>query len=131
MLHTIGAAYHALGNHARARELVAQAVDLRRQWPDAEVDLSRSLGELAAIERDDSHLEESISLAREAVQRAGVDVHARAQALNALGVGLLMRDQDLGAARQALDEAIATYRAWPTPDRCASPWRRAIARQST
>ena len=123
MLHTIGAAYHALGDHARARELVGKAVDLRRQWPDAEVDLSRSLGELAAIERDDSHLEESISLAREAVQRAGTDVHARAQALNALGVGLLMRDQDLGAARQALDEAIATYRAWPTPD----PVRIAVA----
>ena len=123
MLHTIGVAYHALGNHARARELVAQAVALRRQWSDAEVDLSRSLSELAAIERDDSHLEESIALAREAVDLAGKDVHARALALNVLGVGLLMHDQNLGAAREALDEALETYRAWPTPD----PARIAVA----
>jgi len=123
MLHTIGAAYHALGNHTRARELVGKAVELRRQWPDAGVELSRSLSELAAIERDDSHLDESIALAREAVQRAGTDVHTRALALNALGVGLLMRDQELGAARQALDEALIVYRTWPTPD----PIRIAIA----
>jgi serine/threonine-protein kinase len=123
MLHTIGATYHALGNHARARELVANAVALRRQWPDASIELSRSLSELAAIERDDSHLDESISLAREAVQAAGVDVQARALALNAFGVGLLMHDQDLDAARKALDEALATYRAWPKPD----PVRIAVA----
>ena len=123
MLHTIGIAYHALGNHARARELVGQAVDLRRQWPDAHVDLSRSLSELAAIERDDSHLEESIALAREAGDLAGDDLHARALALNVLGVGLLMHDQDLGAAREALDQAISTYRSWPTPD----PARIAVA----
>ncbi len=123
MLHTIGVAYHALGNHARARELVGQAVGLRRQWPNASIDLSRSLSELAAIERDDSHLEASIAFAREAGTLAGDDVHARALALNVLGVGLLMHDQDLAAARKALDEALATYRAWPTPD----PVRIAVA----
>ncbi len=123
MLHTIGVAYHALGNHGRARELVSQAVALRRQWPDAGIDLSRSLSELAAIERDDSHLEASIALAREAGDFAGDDLHARALALNVLGVGLLMHDQDLGAAREALDQALATYRTWPTPD----PVRIAVA----
>ena len=123
MLHTIGVAYHALGNHARARELVEQAVTLRRQWPDAGVDLSRSLSELAAIERDDSHLDASIALAREAGRFAGDDVHARALALNVLGVGLLMHDQDLAAAREALDQALVVYRSWPTPD----PVRIAVA----
>ncbi|SFN18449.1 serine/threonine-protein kinase [Dokdonella immobilis] len=123
MLHTIGTAWHGLGDHARARDLVGQAVALRRQWPEARVDLSRSLSELAAIERDDSHLEESIALAREAGELAGGDLHARALALNVLGVGLLMHDQDLGAARASLDQAIATYRAWPTPD----PVRIAVA----
>jgi serine/threonine-protein kinase len=123
MLHTMGAAYHALGNYARARDMLEQAVALRRQWPDASVDLSRSLSELAATERDDSHLETSIALAREAGRLAGDDLHARALALNVLGVGLLMHDQDLAAARQALDQALATYRAWPTPD----PVRIAVA----
>jgi serine/threonine-protein kinase len=123
MLHTIGAVYHALGNHARARELLEQAVALRRAWPDASADLSRSLVELAAVERDDSRLDEGIALAREAVERAGTEVHARALALGELGVGLLMREQDLGGARAALDAAIASYRAWPDPD----PVRIAIA----
>jgi len=123
MLHTIGAVHHALGNFARARELVAQAVTLRRQWPDASGELAQSLTELAAIERDDSRLDEAISIAREAVTHAGTDVHARARALNELGVDLLMREQDLGGARAALDAAIAAYRAWPDPD----PVRMAIA----
>jgi serine/threonine-protein kinase len=123
MLHTIGAVYHALGNFGRARALVAQAVALRRQWPDANAELARSLVELAAIERDDSRLEEAISIAREAVERAGANIDARARALNELGVGLLMRDEDLAAARTALDGALAAYRAWPEPD----PVRIAIA----
>ena len=116
MLHTIGAVYHALGNHARARELLGQAVALRRQWPDASVELSRSLTALATVERDDSHLDEGIALAREAAGSAGTEPHARARALNELGVGLLMRDQDLESARGALDAALAAYRAWPDPD---------------
>jgi serine/threonine-protein kinase len=123
MLHTVGTVYHALGSFARARELVGQAATLRRQWPDTDGELSRSLTELAAIERDDSRLDEAIALAHEAVARAGTDVHARARALNELGVDLLMREQDLAGARTALDTAIATYRAWPDPD----PVRIAIA----
>jgi serine/threonine-protein kinase len=123
MLHTVGTVYHALGNFARARELVGQAVALRRQLPDAGGELSRSLAELAAIERDESRLDEAIVLAREAVARAGADVHARARALNELGVDLLMRDEDLGGARAALDAALRAYRMWPDPD----PVRVAIA----
>ena len=123
MLHTIGGVYHALGKYERARELVSQAVALRREWPDANADLARSLTELAGIERDDSRLDEAISLAREAVDRAGADVHARAVALNELGVALLMREQDLGGARDALDAALSAYRAWPDAD----PLRIAIA----
>ena len=123
MLQTIGTAYHALGNYARARGLLEQAIALRREWPDARADLARSLTELAAVERDDSHLDRAIALAREAIEAAGSDMHARARAENELGVGLLMRDQDLGAARRALDAALATYRQWPDPD----PQRIAIA----
>lgn len=123
MLHTIGLAYHALGNHARARSLVGEAIVLRRQWPDSRVDLSRSLSELSSIERDDSHLEESIALAREAHELAGDDLRARATALNALGVSLLMHDQQLDGARHALDQALDAYRAWPEPD----PVRIAVA----
>jgi eukaryotic-like serine/threonine-protein kinase len=113
---TIGSAYHALGNFSRARELLEQTVALRRQWPDANADLARSLTALAAVERDDSHLDRSIELSREAVDQSGTDLHARALALNELGVGLLMRDQDLHAARLALDEALAVYRQWSEPD---------------
>jgi len=122
MLHTIGTVYHALGNHARARELLGQAVALRRaRGNDGE--LSRSLTELAAVERDDSRLDEAIALAREAVERAGTDLHAKARALNELGVGLLMREQDLAGARTALVASLAAYRSWPDAD----PIRIAIA----
>ena len=123
MLQTIGVAWHGLGDHARARAMLSAAVALRRQWPDAGADLARSLAALAAVERDDSKLDEGISLAREALQHAGEDAQARALALNELGVGLLLRDQDLDAARRALDEAIAAFQAWPSPD----PRRIAIA----
>ena len=123
MLHTIGTVYHALGNHARARELLGQAVALRRPAPDANAELSRSLTELAAVERDDSRLDEGIALAREAVERAGADVHAKARALNELGVGLLMREQDLAGARAALVASLDAYRSWPDAD----PVRIAIA----
>ena len=123
MLQTIGVAWHGLGDHARARELLSDAVALRRQWPDARADLARSLVALAAVERDDSRLDQGIALAREALQQAGDDPQVRALALDELGVGLLLRDQDLDAARRALNEAIAAFRAWPTPD----PQRIAIA----
>ena len=116
MLHAIGSAYHALGNHARARGLLERAVALRRQWPDASADLARSLTALAAVERDASQLDLGLALAREAVARSGDDVHARALALNELGVGLLMRDQDLDEARSALGAALAAYRTWPAQD---------------
>ena len=123
LLQTIGVAWHGLGNHARARDLLSAAVALRRQWPDARADLARSLAALAAVERADSHLDEGIALAREALSQAGDDAPARALALNELGVGLLLRDQDLDAARRALTDAISAFRAWSTPD----PLRIAIA----
>ena len=124
MLHTLGRVYHALGRHDRARTLVGQAVALRRQWPDQRADYARSLTELAGIERDDSHLDRAVTLARQAIAAAGEDVQASALAWNELGVDLLMRDKKMHDARAALDTALAGYARWPTPD----PVRRAIAR---
>jgi tetratricopeptide (TPR) repeat protein len=123
MLQTIGVAWHGLGDHARARALLSEAVVLRRQWPQAGADLARSLAALAAVERDDSRLEQGIALAREALLHAGDDPQARALALNELGVGLLLRDTDLDAARLALGDAITAFHAWTAPD----PQRIAIA----
>ena len=124
MLHTLGRVYHALGRFDLARELLGQAAALRRQWPGQRADYARSLTELAGIERDDSHLDRAVALARQALTAAGNDLQSSALAWNELGVSLLMRDEDMHAARAALDKALAAYARWPVPD----PVRQAIAR---
>ncbi|MBA8887509.1 serine/threonine-protein kinase [Dokdonella fugitiva] len=116
LLYTIGRVHHALGSHSRARSLLEQAIDLQRGFGGVSDDLARDLTELAAIERDDSHLDRAIERAREAVRAAG-DGGGNAAALHGLGIALSMRDAgDYAEGVAVFDRAIAAYRRQQPPD---------------
>jgi len=117
MLHTLGRVYHAIGSLARARGLLAQAIELQRGFGDDAASLARSLTELGAVERDDSQLDRALELAREAVRVAGDDARAAAPALHGLGIALSMRDAgDYAEGVAVFDRAIAAYRRSSPPD---------------